>query len=115
MTTGLLIALLLSSVLAAGGQILLKAGATGSSSLHDFINGYVISGLFAYGLGVLLWLYGLSKAPLYAVYPFTLLTFVFVGAASLIVFREDPHPISILGWAVIGLGIGFVYYGTMLE
>ena len=112
MAPGLALVLTLSSVLAALGQVLLKVGATGRVSLVMFVNPWVALGLASYAGGVLIWLYALAKAPLYLVYPFTLLTFVLVGAASIVIFGERPSALSAFGWATIMLGLFVVYLGS---
>ncbi|MFC7397694.1 EamA family transporter [Chelatococcus sp. GCM10030263] len=112
MTSSLAFVLTLSSAFAALGQVLLKVGATDRTTLMSFVNGYVALGLAAYGGGVLLWLYGLSRVPLFLVYPFTLLTFVLVGLASIIWFGERPAPISVVGWLTIIVGLVLVYLGA---
>jgi len=104
--------LALSAALAACGQVLLKVGATGRTSLAAFANGWVVLGLAAYAAGVAIWVYGLSKAPLYAVYPFTLLTFVLVGAASIVFFGERPSTLALVGWVAILFGLAIVYAGS---
>jgi undecaprenyl phosphate-alpha-L-ara4N flippase subunit ArnE len=99
--------LLTGTVFAALGQVLFKVGATGRDSLAEFINVWIIAGLVAYGLGTMLWIYSLSKAPLTLVYPFTALTFVLVYLFGVFVLRE-PTSISAL------LGVGLVLSGLFL-
>jgi drug/metabolite transporter (DMT)-like permease len=106
---GLLVA---SAALAALGQVLIKVGATGRTAVADFVNLWVLLGLVSYAGGVLIWVYALSRAPLHAVYPFALLTFLMVGAASILMFDERPSALSVLGWGVIVAGLALVYLGT---
>jgi drug/metabolite transporter (DMT)-like permease len=104
--------LVVSSLLAAGGQLMFKMGVTGRSSLAELVNPMIFLGFGAYAAGTMLWLYGLSKAPLYSVYPFTLLTFVLVGIMSVFVLGERPTPLVMAGAAVIVAGVVLVALGT---
>jgi drug/metabolite transporter (DMT)-like permease len=80
--------LVLGSVLGAAGQVLLKVGVTGATTLAGFINLRVIAGLACYVVGTVLWLIALSRMPLSRVYPFTILTFVIVYFAALTLLGE---------------------------
>jgi drug/metabolite transporter (DMT)-like permease len=73
----------------------------------------VVVGLTLYGAGVGLWLYGLSQAPLYMVYTFTMLTFVLVGVLGFLLLGEHPSILVVIGWLVIALGVTIVYFGSM--
>lgn len=113
MPTATVLILVSSAVLAAFGQIMLKLGATRGGGLAGaLLEPAVIVGLGAYGASLLLWLKALSAAPLHIVYPFTMLTFVLVGLAALIVLGERPNATTFVGWGVICLGIGVVYLGA---
>jgi len=96
-----------SALCAAAGQVMFKLGASGAKALPDFINLGVAGGLAAYGVGTLLWIYCLSKAPLTAAYPYTALTFVLVYLASALLLKEAV-PMSALA------GIGLVIAGLFL-
>ena len=95
-------------MLAALGQVLFKFGATGRSTLIDFVNPAIASGLLCYGLGTVLWIVALSKAPLTMVYPFTALTFVIVYAAGVMFFGEATSARSLAGLAMILGGLFLV-------
>lgn len=97
--------LMVSSLCAAGGQMLFKAGATGRQGLVEFVNAQVVGGLFLYGVSTLLWIYGLSKAQLTMVYPYTALTFVLVYASGVLVFGEPAPPRALVGGALILAGL----------
>lgn len=99
--------LLLACLLAAAGQLLLKAGAQGRSHWLEFVNWPVFFGLGGYALSTLLWLYCLSKLPLRVVYPYTALTFVLVVAGAVAVFGERA------GWRA-GVGTLLVLAGLVL-
>ena len=93
---------------AAVGQVLFKVGATGRSELYDFFNPAIAIGLLCYGLGTVLWIFALSKAPLTVVYPFTALTFVLVYAAGMIFFGEAISARSLSGIVLILVGLFLV-------
>ena len=103
--------LALAAALAACAQLMFKIGASGRSDLWSFVNGWILGGLFCYGLGTVIWVYSLSKAPLNVVYPFTSLTFVLVFAGSALVIGESASPRSIAGVAIILVGIYLVSSG----
>ena len=112
MTMFVAFVLTVSAACAAFGQILFKMGATNATSLFDVINLKIAAGLFFYALGMMLWLVGLSKAPLSLVYPFTFLTFIGVGLAGIYIFDESPTPITLIGWATIIIGLTVVQIGA---
>jgi len=101
-----------SSCLAALGQLFLKLGAERISNPFHWVNHHVLVGLAFYAAGLVLWLYGLSRAPLYVVYPFAMLTFVLVGLLAIFVLGERPHFAALVGWAIILFGIAFVFFGS---
>ena len=99
----------LSAILAATGQILLKLGAANKTSLVEFLNLYSFLGCLCYGIGLLLWIFSLSKLPLSVAYAFTLVTFVLVFLLSKLWLHE---PLSWL--AIVGIGLivaGFICIG----
>ena len=99
--------LLLGSILAAAGQILLKTGADGASAFADFVNLRVILGLACYAFGTALWLLALARLPLSKVYPFTILTFVLVYIASIQLLGER---ISV----ALAVGVLLVFSGLIV-
>lgn len=112
MTFHTVLILVFSSTLAALGQVMLKLGASNAQSPFDFINITVVGGLAAYVMSLLLWLTALSRLPLHIVYTFTMVTFVLVGLASVLVLGERPATATLVGWGVIALGVALVYSGT---
>jgi hypothetical protein len=58
-----LVALIVSVILAASGQVLLKLGASGRTQILNFINFFVLLGLTCYLVSVFLWIQILSRAP----------------------------------------------------
>jgi drug/metabolite transporter (DMT)-like permease len=99
--------LVLGSVLAAGGQIFLKTGADGATSLADYANLRILLGLGCYALGTALWLLALARLPLSKVYPFTILTFVLVYIASVHMLGERIS-------ATLAVGVVLVFSGLLV-
>jgi drug/metabolite transporter (DMT)-like permease len=99
--------LVLGSLLAAAGQVLLKTGADGAASLHDYANWRIFLGLGCYVLGTICWLLALARLPLSKVYPFTILTFVLVYLASFYLLHER---ISV----ALAVGVGLVCSGLVV-
>lgn len=112
--------ILLSVVMAAAGQVLLKKGMVSAGSMSFDLKGLaetakavvfnsqVLIGMAAYILSALFWLMALSRADLSFVYPFTALTFVLVMLASVIIFKESVSFVRILGFLCICVGILFI-------
>ena len=99
--------LLLGTICAAAGQVLFKIGASGREAFSSFINVWLLSGLLAYAVGTLLWIYALSRVRLTVAYPFTALTFVLVYLFGVLILREPATAKALVG-------IGFVLAGLFL-
>ncbi len=112
MTLQVLMALLVAASLAAAGQVLLKIGATGRLAWLDLINLNVLGGLAVLAVAVVCWLYALARLPLYAVYPFNLLTLGLMFAMSFALLGERPGSLAIIGWVVIAAGLVLVAIGS---
>jgi drug/metabolite transporter (DMT)-like permease len=93
--------LLAGTLCAAAGQVLFKVGASGREALASFFNLWLLSGLAAYGLGTLLWIYALSKVRLTVVYPFTALTFVLVYLFGIVILDEPTTAKALIGVAFV--------------
>lgn len=107
-----IILLFLSALLAAGGQLMLKLGAVaGAQTVRDFVNLKVFLGLSFYFLGMLIWIYCLSRVPLSLVYAFTALTFFLVYLLAWMFLGEQLHPLSAFGLALIFAGFACVVIG----
>jgi len=113
MSPTIVAALLVSAALAAAGQIFLKLGVAGLTGPIEWINGRTLFGLMLYAAGLVLWLYGLSRAPLHLVYPFAIFTFVLVGLVGMLVLGERPTALTLVGWGVICLGLALVQLGAL--
>lgn len=102
--------LFISSSLAAAGQLLLKFGANDKNTIYEFINIHTISGLLLYFIGLILWIYSLSKVNLILAYPFTLLTFILVFILAHLFLGELINKISLLGILFISFGFFILFY-----
>lgn len=100
--------LVLGSVLAAAGQVLLKFGVSGATTLAGFINLRVVAGLACYVLGTVLWLIALSRMPLSRVYPFTILTFVIVYLAAITLLGERLTASLVTGLVLVLSGLAII-------
>ena len=113
---------LASVCLAAVGQLLFKLGLT---TTGDAASTVVLSkvfsqlltspilwlGLLCYGASTVLWLMALSMTQLNKLYPFTALTFALVMILSGVVLKEPLTWVSMVGFAVIVIGLYIVEHG----
>jgi drug/metabolite transporter (DMT)-like permease len=97
-----------SAFCAAAGQLLFAAGARGRTALLSFVNPWIVAGLGLYGVATLFWIYGLSRAQLWQVYPFTVLTFILIYLAGIILFGERPSVPGLCGVALVLAGLYLV-------
>ncbi len=102
--------LLIAAICAAAGQVFLKLGATGRTSLASFINLQIGAGGVLYALGAILWVAALSRVPLNTAYPFTVLTFVLVYLASVFLLGERPPPNAVFGVALVLGGLAAILW-----
>ncbi|HEY7991766.1 MAG TPA: hypothetical protein VID77_10275 [Stellaceae bacterium] len=93
--------LVVSSILAAFGQMLFKWGAAGNGSLFAYANPYILGGFVFYGLSTVLWLWALSVEKLSVVFPFSALTLVLIYGISYFVLKEDIGGRELLGALLI--------------
>ncbi len=106
LSTQMTFILVMGSFCAAGGQLMFKLGASGREEFWEFVNPWILGGLVVYAAGALFWIYGLSRVQLISVYPFTILTFVFIYLAAIVFFGERP---SLSGMAGVGLIVTGLY------
>jgi small multidrug resistance pump len=104
--------LVLGAIMAAAGQIMLKLGAGGQSTLLGLFNAYVIVGLALYTFASITWLAALTRLPLHVVYPFTILTLVLVFAGSIVFLGERPSLLVMAGWGVVCFGVAIVAFAS---
>lgn len=113
--------ILLSVAMSAGAQLVLKKGmsapalqqvmARGNSFdtlVHIFLSPLVISGLFIYFLGAVVWLLVLSKVELSQAYPFVGLGFILTLILSVLFLSETASMMRIIGTMVIVAGVVMV-------
>jgi EamA-like transporter family. len=74
-------------------------------AVRIFFNPYIFTGMIAYLLSTVLWLYALSKTELSYAYPFTTLTFILVMIASFFLFSETLTVNKVIGGVIICAGV----------
>ncbi len=98
------------------GQVLIKKGlnllgdidfTSGlvSAYVKMFLSPWVVGGLSLYIIGVVFWLYVLSKLDLSYAYPFLALTYVLIALSSSWFLNEHISAIRWIGIAIICIGI----------
>ncbi|KAA5806003.1 EamA family transporter [Thermoanaerobacterium thermosaccharolyticum] len=112
------ILIIISVILSASAQILLKYGVknisiTGSvfHILVQYINVYVLLGIMSYIGSMIIWLYVLTKVDVGYAYSFTSLGFVLVMLFSIILFGENVNLLKIIGTLLISFGIVLIARG----
>ena len=117
-----MILIVLSVMLAAFAQILLKQGMTKvgeisslskapSMLLTAISNPIVLAGLAVFGISAVFWLIVLSRVPLSIAYPMVSLGYLFTVLFSWLKFQEQLKPMTILGCLVIMLGVFLISRG----
>jgi drug/metabolite transporter (DMT)-like permease len=101
---------LVAALMASFAQIMYKRGLTVKlRSVADFVallrNKLVVAGLIVYILSLVIYLYGLSAAPLSVVYPTFASTFIFVTVISAVLLKEHINWKRALGILLIFLGV----------
>ncbi|WP_033073882.1 hypothetical protein [Sphingopyxis sp. MWB1] len=113
MTLRLLLLILASVSLSALAQLALKMGVSaagaGRGGLTGEVGGFVQSplillGLLLYGLGALLWLFVLARAPLSLAYPFVGIGFILTMLAGLFLLQEEVSLARLSGTVLIAIG-----------
>ena len=112
---------LISVLLGAAGQILLKRGMNNMGAVTLSLNQLpmillrmltepsVFGGLVIYLSSTVFWLAALSRVDLSYAYPFASLSYVIMLVASWILFHENITISRLVGTAVIGIGVLMVY------
>lgn len=95
-----------------GGQLLFKAAAAGWrveggawQAFVSFLSPLMVAALVVYGLATVLWVYVLRTVPLSAAYAMFSLAFVFVPVLAHLVLGEPLEAKTIVGGAIIVLGV----------
>jgi multidrug transporter EmrE-like cation transporter len=118
--------ILLSVLLAAGSQILLKFGMASPEianaltskdgilliALMIATSPFIIVGLSCFGLSAIVWLFVLSKIPLSTAYPFVALGIVITVVAGRLIFGELISPVKAAGVCLIVIGVSAVAVGS---
>lgn len=109
--------ILISVLLSAVGQILLKKGMNDlgpmtinmkqifSTLWRMGTNPYVFIGLFVYVIGVVFWLAALSMVDLSYAYPFASLSYIVMLVAAWLLFGEQISLLRLIGTLVVCLGV----------
>ena len=103
--------LLLVSLLTSGGQLCQKqAMVQWQTRNHSPLwrNPWLVAGLTAMGLAMLLWIWLLQQLPLGLAYPMLSLNFIWVNLAAHYWFKEPLTPRHWLGTLAILLGISLL-------
>jgi drug/metabolite transporter (DMT)-like permease len=108
-----IVALLVSCVFAAIGQLLFKWGSAGNRTLLAFANPYVVGGFVFYGVSTVLWLYALTTQKLSVVFPFTALTFILVYGVSYFVLDEKLGGRELFGAILVLCGLFLVVWRSL--
>jgi drug/metabolite transporter (DMT)-like permease len=102
----------------AAGQLLLKAGARKLAGLGhlEFLLAAagdlrVVSGVAAWTVSTMCWLYVLRVAPLSRTYLLSSLTYVFIPVLSLYAFGEQLRRVHVVGMVLILAGIACLLSG----
>lgn len=110
--------ILLSIVIAIGGQVLLKIGMNQISSdeilsfvgVRNFFlavlkSPKVMTGLFLYGLSAVVWLIILTRVDLSFAYPMIGISYIFMLLISKFLLNEQVSPLRWIGAVVISIGV----------
>ncbi|MFD1107069.1 permease [Sphingobium olei] len=104
----LFLLIIVSVSLSAAAQLVLKIGvgrAQGSGDLLAYLfQPLVIGGLALYGIGAILWLSVLARAPLSMAYPFVGLGFILTMVFGLVILGENVTPLRVGGTLLIAAG-----------
>lgn len=115
-TKRVFVLILLSVLLGAGGQLLMKSGMTSigkievsqllSSTLFQVVfNPMIIFGLSLYGIAAVIWLVVLSRAELSYAYPMVAMGYIITSVSAWILFNENMTLLRFLGITLIVSGV----------
>ncbi len=79
-------------------------------ALSVFTNMYLLSGMFSYGISIILWMIVLSKVNVSLAYPFLSVGYVVTAVLAYLIFKEPLTVQKILGIAIICLGVVILTY-----
>lgn len=104
------LALTVSILLGAGGQLGLKAGSvTPESGAISLFHPYTVAGLGAYVVASLFYIYALKTIPISVAFPiFFAVNFAIVALCSHLFWNEPFGPTQLLALVFIGAGVGIL-------
>ncbi len=107
LTPTVLLLIVCTIIMLAGGQILFKqaAGTLSLSRPLSLLSWPLILALTVYGLATVMWLAVLSRVPLSVAFPFYGLTFLLVPTFAWLLLKEPIRPQVLIGGAIIMLGV----------
>lgn len=120
MSLRLFLLILGSVALSALAQLALKSGTSSAAARHGpggtagaellalAQSPLILAGLALYGLGAVLWLFVLARAPLSLAYPFVGLGFILTLLAGALVLGEQVGAARIVGTVLIACGCALV-------
>ena len=79
-------------------------------ALSVFTNMYLLSGMFSYGISIILWMIVLSKVNVSLAYPFLSVGYVVTAVLAYLIFKEPLTVQKIFGIAIICLGVVILTY-----
>jgi len=107
---------LVTVLLNGGAQLLLrKAALTGASPTNPLSlvkNAWFLTGLAAYAISVLTWLFVLRRVPLAVAAPFIALVYVLVPLASRLLFEDTVSTKMWIGMLFVVFGVTLVAQGS---
>ena len=104
----------LTTALTSAGQVLYKFGTNSLPSLPnvlDYLNVFIITGLFVYFMGAVLLIIALRHGELSVLYPIVATSYIWVSLMSIYFFGELMNIYKWTGVLVIIIGVSLVGYG----
>lgn len=109
----LLVFILIATFFSVVGQLALKNGMHKIASAAPqglvlrqmILSPWVVGGLGAYGLGVVSWLFALSREDVSYVYPFAALSYVGIFIGSYFLYHEHINRLRLIGILIIIAGV----------
>ncbi|MEW5945224.1 MAG: 4-amino-4-deoxy-L-arabinose transferase [bacterium] len=87
------------------GGVTLAGGAVATEIAGIFTNPYVLAGLCAIAVSLLIWLHVISRLDLSFAYPFVSISYILILLAGWLVFGEHATPARAAGVILIGAGV----------
>ncbi len=117
-----IVLILLSVLLSASAQIMMKAGMSSAAVQHALLSGQtfptiilaivmsplVLLGLLSFGCSAVAWLFVLSRIAVSQAYPFVALGIIVTSVAGHFIFKENLDIYRVLGIGFIVVGVTIV-------